>query len=617
MKFIRFGVLLSLVFASVVMAKEITINFQNTPIVDVIKFVASKTGKNILINEAISGNVNFISNKPIEENELLPLLEHVLMVKGYSLSSSEKGYIEIVRAAQASRSVSFGEKHDVGMKMVILRPQQAKPSVISAKIKHLASQYAIITYDDQMGLLLVSDYPNNIKNMKKLLYLFDSQLKKSIQRVQLENSNVKTALPKLEKIFEVTKDEYKDKVVLTGDEHQNAIWVSANSDDITKAIKFVKAFDAYSKDSSIMSTKIIFLKNANVKDIEKTVQEIAKSKDMDKPVKSVITSNKELNALVISSTVGQIKELQDIISQLDIERKQVFVKVQIYEVSQNNLEQLGIKWGVAGGVTNAYGIATANVNMGGTAFVLPNILASTISLNKVSKGLALGATIDLLQTEGAINVLSEPNLLSVNNMKSTIYVGKTQSILTASSTGSSTTDITRNSYSREDIGLTLEITPQIADGGNVILKILINVEDVDPTTAGDKPTTTKRKVDTTAIVQNEDSIIIGGLIRDTLNNTVNKVPLLGDIPFLGALFRSHNKGYDKISTIMVITPYVISNSKDLKNIQKKLTRIRDVQRELSQKMQKVLFDEKQKKEKKAKNPSQQNIFVDYDNRNRF
>jgi len=616
MKFIRFGVLLSLVFASVVMAKEITINFQNTPIVDVIKFVASKTGKNILINEAISGNVNFISNKPIEENELLPLLEHVLMVKGYSLSSSEKGYIEIVRAAQASRSVSFGEKHDVGMKMVILRPQQAKPSVISAKIKHLASQYAIITYDDQMGLLLVSDYPNNIKNMKKLLYLFDSQLKKSIQRVQLENSNVKTALPKLEKIFEVTKDEYKDKVVLTGDEHQNAIWVSANSDDITKAIKFVKAFDAYSKDSSIMSTKIIFLKNANVKDIEKTVQEIAKSKDMDKPVKSVI-SNKELNALVISSTVGQIKELQDIISQLDIERKQVFVKVQIYEVSQNNLEQLGIKWGVAGGVTNAYGIATANVNMGGTAFVLPNILASTISLNKVSKGLALGATIDLLQTEGAINVLSEPNLLSVNNMKSTIYVGKTQSILTASSTGSSTTDITRNSYSREDIGLTLEITPQIADGGNVILKILINVEDVDPTTAGDKPTTTKRKVDTTAIVQNEDSIIIGGLIRDTLNNTVNKVPLLGDIPFLGALFRSHNKGYDKISTIMVITPYVISNSKDLKNIQKKLTRIRDVQRELSQKMQKVLFDEKQKKEKKAKNPSQQNIFVDYDNRNRF
>ncbi|WP_455756676.1 hypothetical protein [Sulfurimonas sp.] len=607
MKFIKIGVILSFLFSSVVIAKDITINFQNTPIVDIVKFVASKSGKNILINEAISGNVNFISNKPIQDNELLPLLEHVLMVKGYALSSSAKGYYEIVRAAQASKSVSFGEKHDVGMKMVILRPQQAKPSVISSKIKHLASQYAIITHDDQMGLLLVSDYPKNITNMKKLLRLFDSQLKKDIKRVELENSNVNVALPKLQKIFEVTKDEYKDLVVLTADEYQNAVWISANAEDIEKAVSFVEDFDIQAKDSTKMNTKIVFLKNANVEDIEKTVTEIALSRVNETPVKTVITSNKELNALIISSTTEQIGILEEIITQLDIERKQVFVKVQIYEVSQNNLEQLGIKWGAAGGVANTDGIATANLNMGGTAFVLPDILASTISLDKVSKGLAVGATVDLLQNEGAINILSEPNLLSINNIKSTIYVGKTQSILTGDSTGASTTDTTRNSYSREDIGLTLEITPQIADGGNVALKILINVEDIDASSGGDKPTTTKRKVDTYAIVQNEDSIIVGGLIRDNFSTSENKVPLLGDIPFLGGLFRSTTDSYDKISTIMVITPYIISNSKDLANIQNKLQRVNALHKELSNKMQKVLHKENEK----AQKLSERNVFTDY------
>jgi len=611
MKYIRYVLMISLVFSSMMMAKEITINFQNTPIVDVIKFVASKSDKNILINEPINGRVNFISNKPVDEKELLPLLEHILMVKGYALSSGEKGYLEIVRAAKASKSVSFGKKTDVGMKIVILRPKYAKPSVIVAKIKHLASQYAVITYDDQMGLLIISDYSKNIDNMRKLLHLFDAQLKKEIKRVKLENSNVKIALPKLRKIFEVTKDDYKGKVLLTGDENQNAIWISANSDDIAKAVKFVRAFDTYSKDSSTMSTKIIFLKNANVEDIIKTAKEIAKSKDMNKPVKSVITSNKELNALVISSTVEQIKELKKIISQLDIERKQVFVQVQIYEVSQNHLKKLGIQWGAAGGTASGVAIGTANINMGGSAFVLPNILSSTLNLNKVSKGLALGATIDMLQTQGAVNVLSQPNLLSVNNIKSTIYVGKTQSILTSSSTGASSTDLTRNSYSRVDIGLTLEITPQIADGGNVILKILINVEDVDPTTAGDKPTTTKRKVDTTAIVQNEDSIIIGGLIRDTTHSTEMKVPLLGDLPFMGPLFRSENKNHDKISTIMVITPYIISNSKDLANIQTKLERVNFVKKELGNKMQQVLLNEKAKKHNRKK------TFENNDNQAKF
>ena len=598
MKFIRYCVLLSLLLVNNTFAKDITINFQNTPIEDVIKFIAAKHKKNILINERISGNVNFLSNKPIDDSELLTLLEHILSVKGYALSPSAKGYYEIVRATKASKEVTFGENNEVGMEMVVLRPQYIKPSIVSAKVKHLASPYSVITHDDKMGLLLISDYPKNIRNVKKLLTLFDTHLKRDVQRIKLKHYQVKTAFPKLKSIFDITKDDYKSEIKLISDEYQNTIWISANSDDMEKALSFIKAFDVQAENSATMKTKIIFLKNANADDIVKTAQEIAKSRDKDKPIKSVITSNKELNALVISSTNAQIKELSELIEQLDIERRQVFVKVQIYEVSQNAIDSAGIKWGLAGGYADDISVLTSSVNMGGSFMALPPALASTIALDSTNKGLALGATIDLLKSEGGVNTISEPNLLSVNNKKSTIYVGKTQSILTSSSTGSNADDTTRNSYTREDIGMTLEITPQIADKDKVVLKILANVEDVDAASGAtaDKPTTTKRKVETNAIVQNEESIILGGMIRDNFSSSQSKVPLLGDIPFLGKLFRHESEVHDKITLIIIITPYIINNSKELQEMQEKLARLDRAKKQLSMKMRTILeLDKKTQK----------------------
>jgi general secretion pathway protein D len=437
-----------------------------------------------------------------------------------------------------------------------------------------------------MGLLLVSDYPRNIANMKKLIKLFDTHLKQDLRRVPFTYYNVKTALPKLKSIFAATKENYKSDIKLMSDEYQNTLWVSANSEDMAKVVAFIKDYDEQAKDVAMMQTKILFLENANVAHILKTAKEIAKSKDANKPIKSVITANKELNALIISSTANQIKELTKLIHKIDIQRKQVFIKVQIFEVSQNKLDQLGVKWGAAaGGVSNGL-LATASINMGGSAFSLPSSIASSIDLGKVDATVALGATVDFLKNEGAINVISEPNLLSINNLKSTIYVGKTQSIKTGDSTGANALDTTRNTYKREDIGLTLEITPQITDKNSVALKIMINYENVDKaeSVSVDQPTTTKRKVNTVAIVQNESSITLGGLIRTTFSKSESKVPVLGDIPFLGLMFRHEATSFDQISTIMVLTPYIVNNSLELVELQKKLTTTKSIEQRMARQM---------------------------------
>ncbi|RLA84575.1 MAG: hypothetical protein DRG78_01065 [Epsilonproteobacteria bacterium] len=605
MKFIKIVTIILLLCVIEVSAKKVTINFQNTPILDVVKFVAKKYNKNILINQNISGNVNFISNKPIDEDELFALLEQVLRVKGYALTKSGANYYEIVRANDASKDVQLDKTNTVGMQIEILRPKFIKPSVAASKIKHLASSYAVITSDDKMNLLLITDYPKKIANIKKLLNLFDTNLKRELKVVTLENYRVKLALPKLKAMFKLVAGQYKGAIELFGAEYQNAVWVSANSEDIAKVIKTIKYFDSKAKNNIKTNTKIIFLKNANADDIIKTIQTIAKSLDANNPIKTVVTSNKELNAIIINSSNSSINELMTLIQQIDIERRQVFVKVQIYEISQNTIDNMGIKWGIAGGYANKVGIATSSVNMGGSYFALPDILASNISLDAVNKGIAVGAVIDLIKGDGGVNTLSEPNLLCLNNVKSSIYVGKTQSILTSSAKGDNTADITRNNYSREDIGLKLEITPQIADKNKVVLKVKSKIEDVDSSSNADRPTTTKREIDTTTIVQNGESVIIGGMLRDNKDQSSTKVPLLGDIPLIGGLFRSKSTINDKISLVIIMTPYIVNSSLELQDIQKKLERLNMQKVRLTEKMRTEL--DKIVKENEKKNRLTDNL----------
>ena len=607
MRFIRVVAIVLLFGVVGLYAKKVTINFQNTPIIDVVKFVAKKYNKNILINQNISGNVNFISNKPIDEDELFALLEQVLQVKGYALSKSGDNYYEIVRATDASKDVQIDKTDTVGMQIEVLRPQFIKPSVAAAKIKHLASPYAVITSDDKMNLLLITDYPKKLSNIKKLLTLFDTNLKRELKMVPLVNYRVKLALPKLKNMFKLVADQYKGNIEIFGAEYQNAVWVSASSADIKNVVQTIEYFDAQAKDNIKTKTKIIFLKNANAEDIIKTVQTIAKSLDANNPIKTVVTSNKELNAIIINSSATSILELEELVQQIDIERRQVFVKVQLYEISQNAIDNLGIKWGLAGGYAGNVGIATTNLNMGGSSFVLPDILSKNIELNAVNKGIAIGAAIDLIKSNGGVNTLSEPNLLCLNNVASSLYVGKTQSILTSTATGSNTNDVTRNNYTREDIGLKLDITPQIADKDKVVLKVKSKIEDVDTSSNADRPTTTKREIDTTTIVQNGESVIIGGLIRDSVNNTKSKVPFFGDIPFLGALFRHEKNTKDKISLVIIMTPYIVNSSLELQDIQTKLEELNMQKINLSKKMQDEL-----KKLKKSLTKNKDNDVEDKD-----
>ena len=196
------------------------------------------------------------------------------------------------------------------------------------------------------------------------------------------------------------------------------------------------------------------------------------------------------------------------------------------------------------------------------------------------KVFALGATLDLLEQNGAAQILSEPSVLCTNNKEAEIYVGQTMSILTQAQQSTTGVSNVVNNYSREDIGLTLKVKPRLSSNNKVTLEVETVLEDIDPSSEqmADRPTTTKRTVKTNAIVNNGEMIILGGLIKNVAGKGESKVPFLGDIPILGdALFTHHSDVEREQNVVIYLTPYIVRKSDDLQKLKAMLTELDEVQ----------------------------------------
>ena len=355
---------------------------------------------------------------------------------------------------------------------------------------------------------------------------------------------------------------------------------------VAKIVDIVAKLDTKPK-SLNQITKIVTLKNSDVGNIQKVLTNIINMKY--KKEKPSITANNETNSLIMIGSLEQINTLETIIKALDIPKQQVYVKARILEISNLKASQVGAKFGLYAGTAGSSGLYTLSANMGAPAIAF-DATALGLTLPTIKKGVALGATLDLLELFGAAKKLSEPSLLCINNTPSTIYVGKTISVKTGQTTSTSTSV----SYSRQDVGLTLKITPRIDSDNKVSLNVKSVIEDILPGSPDmTLPTTSKRDIETTTIVNNGQSIIIGGLVRNNKDITVQKVPLLGDIPFLGALFRHNQINEDKTTLVILLTPYIVKKSEDLDKLKETFAKLNAVEHQFAEKFikEKVAKDE--------------------------
>jgi len=595
--------------------EKVDINFRNLSVKDFIEMVSKITQKNILIEAELKGKINFVSTKPIKKSALFSLANSILGGKGLTIIDQGE-YYKVVKsnaAAGEGLDVSSSIEGDT-MKTVMFPLKNSNAAVLRAKIKPLLHKSAKVISFKENNVLAVTANPRTLRAVSKVIKAVEARAEKKSVVFKLKNSIVKDVFPNAQnmakKIFPQTIE--SEKVDIFKDEATNSIILVGKSDNINRMIKYVKQLDIKGE-STTQQMYVIRLKNSNVEEMEKIMSKLisqmnsvavrAPVKGGKPPSKAMVVSDIERNALILLATAEQMKNIRATINKIDIPKVQVYVKAKIVEIDTNMAQQIGLKYGFNGGAITSNGLFTLAGNMGASALQMSPALLGFLNLNTsttildnngnavtttdpafkfdtTDKVFALGATLDLLQQNGAARLLSEPSVLCTNNKEAEIYVGQTMSILTEAQQSTSGVSTVLNNYSREDIGLTLKVKPRLSSNNKVTLEVETILEDIDPSSEqiADRPTTTKRTVKTNAIVNNGEMIILGGLIKRVGGKGVSKVPFLGDIPILGEWLFAHHSDVEREQNVVIyLTPYIVRKSDDLQKLKSMLTELEEVQ----------------------------------------
>jgi len=646
MKFSKLALGLILALGVQAHAEKVDVNFRDLSISDFIKMVGKITGKNILVDGAIKGKINFVSNTPIEKSELIPLANAILETKKMSLVN-KGSYYQVVKSTAApgegldvSSSIASG---DGTMKTVVFQLSNVNTAVIRTKIKPLLHKSAKVISFKKNNLLAITAYPHTLKSIKKLIDKIENKQAKLSKVVYLQNARVKDVYSNVQSMAKALfpQDIVSEKVDVMQNTNGNSIILVGKYANVKRLESYIHQLDLPGGGDS-QRMHVIPLMNSNVEEMEKILSKIvpqltgtgsvssggAPARAMGgapagaapaspssigngKPApKAVIASDVERNSLIVLANEDQYQNILETVKLLDVEKSQVFIQAKIVEVNTNLAENIGIKYGFNGGAITSNGLFSLAGNAGAPALAISSSLLGFLNsqssvtnqttgvttttdtrafeFGKVSKVFALGAQLDLLKQNGAAQILSKPSVLSTNNKEASIYVGRTQSILTQSQQSTQGSSNVLNNYSREDIGITLKVKPRLSSNNKVSLEIETTIEDIVPGsgTTADRPTTTKRSVKTNAIVNHAETIILGGLIKSADGKSQTKVPILGDIPIIGRLFTSNGDSSSKVNVVIYITPYILKKSADLTSLRTHLDELESIQQQYN----KIVFD---------------------------
>lgn len=587
MKLIRIIICVIFMNGYLLSNEKADINLQNMPIMDLVEITSKIMNKNILYTQKVIGHIDYISNKPVNSDELYKILIHVLKEKGFTIVE-DGDILKIIQLKDSSKSnvPISSTKSDSSYFMVseVVNVANIDVDILAAKVRYLLSKDGKLMTNKPTNNFIITDFKENVETIKTIITLVLKNSQRSMEIIELNHIRSADAKINLDLIAKSMHDEkvQTQKIDIIDNSVNNSIVVIGKSTNIKYLKKYILELD---KDSSLITRKVeaFFLKNIEATNILKIIEEIIGKKTYAKPEnKPFFSVDSESNSIVVMGLSSEIEYVSELIKKLDIEKAQVYVQARIIEINNELVDRIGISYGLFGGTGGSKGLSTFSTSLNGASDTLLSgqITAATttmgLTIPNLSSALALGASLNLLKQNGALTIVSEPSILAVNNSESSIYVGETISIKSASTLNSS--GIPTDSYTREDVGLTLKVKPRISNDNKVTLDINTILEGVKTTeTTSGNADTTKKEINTTAILNNGESVIIGGLIQDKTESTNQKVPFLGDIPLFGELFKNKSEDYTKNNLVVIITPYLIPKAKDITYVRNKLSKLKQLE----------------------------------------
>ncbi len=587
-----------------VAAESVTLNLKGADINALIGTVSEITGKNFIVDPRVKGKITIISARPLDKKEVYEVFLSILEVHGFSAIQEGK-VIKILPDADAKHHpgmTATDEAPGVGDDMVtrVIEIKNVAAAQLVPILRPLVPPQGHMAAYPQSNMLIVSDRASNISRLVDIINRIDQPTSGEVEFVRLNYAAASDVVRVLNTLQQQSRkgDPQASQPTLVADERTNSILLGGDKGDRLQLRAIIAHLDTPTE--TVGDTHVIYLRYAKAKDlvpvltgVQTTQAKAAKGSVAagGAPVPGAppvaggpvgagsdifnIQADESTNAIVITAPPGVFRSLEAVIRQLDVRRAQVMVEAIIAEVSDNLAVNLGVDWAA---LDRSSGNTPALVTNNGTG--LPGAIGSaatgaiptpagglTLGLGRFRQdGVSFGALINALKTDGATNVLSTPNIVTLDNQEATIFVGDEVSIPSGTFTSTSTNGASNptnpfTTFNRTKLGIDLKVKPQISEGDTIRLEIEQKVSGIGAGIPGDSSLlTNERSLKTAVMVDNGRVLVLGGLIRENLKEENKRVPLLGDIPLLGALFRYTSTSKTRTNLMVFLRPTVMRDA---------------------------------------------------------
>ncbi len=581
-----FYVFLLIMPSHVLSQDAFVLNYEDADIKKVSQDIARFSKKTIILDPRVKGKITIYSNASLNSDQVWDVYLRTIQVNGFS-SIAENGVVRIVPENEATRDDNDVNQESGNYLTAIIPLINRSAAEILPMIKPITGRQSHLSSIPSINSVLLVDRLSNVNRIKGLLAELDKDNSAKITIIKLNNLSAIEAVRILEKLKTQNNPTINNFVAIPFSP-SNSIILSANSTITSNVEKTLTSLDLDVKANK--SIDVVYLKYAKAEEIAAILNSVsdrfAASPD---GIKTVITHHEKTNSLVISSEESNIPGIRNLISKLDIRRAQVLVEAIIVELSETAANNLGVETIYKGSDDGDIPIGVTSFDVGTGPDLLA--LAGSVSSDGTDATLSQVATSSLLGAQGLVagfgnltgddnfigiinavandqnsNILSTPSVIAMDNTPSRLLVGQEIPITTGESLGSSNINAFRTT-SREEVGIKLEVTPQINEGSSVILNVKQEVSSVAGTYAsGVDLITNTRTIETTVLADNKQIIVLGGLIDEDIQENISKVPGLGKIPLLGRLFRSSSKQVIKKKLYVFIRPTILVDSDSINEL---------------------------------------------------
>ena len=567
-------------------------NLRGADIRELISKVSEISGRNFVLDPRVRGEVTVISPQPLDAEGVYELFLSVLRVHGFAAIESDTG-IKIIPQATARQTIPLADPgalsgEDLVTEVVPVINTQAA-SLVDI-LRPLVAQHGHVAAVERANVIIMSDHVSNLARLKKLIQEIDVADEQEMLVVPLEHMFVGNLVEILQRLAPETLGQTgtgPQRVQLIGNSFNNSLILRGKPSAVAPVLKLISELDQPARESG--APEVHFLQHSDATVIAEILRELAPTPTGEDVVSEVtIGVDETTNSVVIRADPRVRAEFRQVINQLDVRRPQVLLEAAIIEVSVTDTLKAGVELAVADGDGRSVPLATTaldatlaplfqgvlgqddqsvldpiatvgNVYQAGEARAGASLAIARLD----ATGISFAAMLQLLATNSSVNLLSTPSVLSLNNEEATLTVGQNVPFVTGSFTTSGDgADRPFNTREREDIGITLTVTPHINEGNALRLEVVQEVQTIDPvaTASLSDIVTNKREISATVLADDQQTIVLGGLIQEDLELVQRRVPLLGNIPLLGRLFRADSNTRRERNLIVLLRPTILRDA---------------------------------------------------------